>query len=50
MAASKLKTELQNVDLAKYGGTIKLSIDPLIPILKNFAILGIYIYQYYLLT
>ncbi|GGA17242.1 hypothetical protein [Okeania sp. KiyG1] len=29
LATFELKTEAQNVDLAKYAGTIKLSIDPL---------------------
>ena len=29
LAIAQLKTEEQNVDLAKYAGSIKLSIDPL---------------------
>ncbi|NEO54774.1 MAG: hypothetical protein F6K54_17820 [Okeania sp. SIO3B5] len=29
LAIAQLKTEAKNVDLAKYAGTIKLSIDPL---------------------
>lgn len=29
LADAQLKTEVKNVDLAKYAGTIKLSIDPL---------------------